>query len=33
MSRKVMESLSLKAFKNHVDVAPRDMISEYGVMH
>ena len=25
-----MESLSLEVFKNHIDVAPRDMVSGHG---
>ena len=28
--REVVESLSLKVFKNHGDVALRDVVSEYG---
>ena len=30
LPREVMESLSLEVLKNHVDVAPRDMVSRHG---
>ena len=28
--REVVESLSLEVFKNHVDVAPRDVVNGHG---